>query len=577
MTSNELRQKFLDFFKSKAHKILPSASLIPENDPTVLFTTAGMHPLVPYLLGEKHPMGKRLANAQKCLRTDDIDEVGDETHLTFFEMMGNWSLGDYWKEEAIKWSWEFLTSKKWLGLAKDKLAVSVFAGDQDAPRDNEAAKIWQSLAVSKDRIAYLPKSENWWGPAGKTGPCGPDTEMFYWTGDKKAPAEFDPEDKNWVEIWNNVFMQYEKKLKMQNAELKNNKEEYEYTKLQQRNVDTGMGLERVTAILNNKKSVYEIDAFVPIINELKLLNPDLKEREMRIIADHIRASVFIMADRIEPSNIGHGYVLRRLIRKAMRYARDLVPLAKKIMNIYGDIYPEVNNAEIIKTLKQERDKFAAALEIGLGALKALASKKISGRQAFDIYQTYGLPLEIMQDEVKVNEKEFKKALEEHQGVSRKGAEKKFKAGLADHKEETVKLHTATHLLLSALREVLGVHVKQAGSNITPERLRFDFTHNQKLDSEQIEKIEEIVNQKIKSGLQITCCEMLLEEAEQRGALATFRGRYPDKVKVYTIGDKVSCEICAGPHIKNTSELGKFKIIKEESSSAGVRRIKAVLE
>ena len=564
MKASELKKKYFEFFKEKQHALISSASLIPENDPTVLFTTAGMHPLVPYLLGEPHPMGKRLVNAQKCLRTDDIDEVGDKTHLTFFEMLGNWSLGDYWKAEAIAWSLEFLTSKKWLGLSKEKLAVSVFEGDEDAPRDDEAAKIWLNLGISKDRIAYLPKSENWWGPAGETGPCGPDTEMFYWTRDKKPPKKFDPENENWVEIWNNVFMQYNKKAGGT------------FEPLKQQNVDTGMGLERTVAILNGRDSVYETDAFAPIMNKIKNQEPDIEEREMRIAADHVRASVFIMADGIMPSNVGQGYVLRRLIRKAMRYAKDLVPLVKQVIDIYKDVYPEVANSEIIESIKQEQEKFAIALEIGLGTLKALKAKKISGKQAFDIYQTYGLPLEIMQEEIKVDKAEFEKAMKAHQELSRAGAEKKFKAGLADNQEVIVRLHTATHLLLSGLREVLNKDVKQAGSNITPERLRFDFTHGEKLTEEQVEKVENFVNEKIQTDLPVTCCEMSLKEAEKKGALATFKGRYPDKVKVYTVGDKVSCEICAGPHVENTKELGKFKIIKQESSSAGVRRVKAIL-
>ena len=567
MTSSKLRQKYLEFFKSKGHAILPSSSLVPENDPTVLFTTAGMHPLVPYLMGEKHPMGNRLVNSQKCIRTQDIEEVGDATHFTFFEMLGNWSLGDYFKKESLTWSLEFLTCQEWLGLEKEKLAVSVFKGDKDAPRDEEAAKIWQKLGISKKRIAYLPKSENWWGPAGQTGPCGPDSEIFYWTGDKKAPNKFDFKNEKWVEIWNNVFMQYNKKT------------DNTFELLKQKNVDTGFGLERVTAILNNKKSAYETDLFEPIINRIKKQELRIKNREIRIIADHVKASVFIIAEGIEPSNVQQGYVLRRLIRIAMRYCSNLVPLAQEVQKIYKDIYPEVNNPEILKIIKSEQDKFNKTLDHGMQKLNSLKrkNKKITGKQAFDMYQTYGLPLDIMKDEIQVNQKEFEKAMKAHQKMSRAGAEKKFKAGLADNSDQTIKLHTATHLLLAALREVLGNNVKQAGSNITPERLRFDFTYPEKLGETTLEKVQSIVNREIQAKLPVTCTETTLQKAEKQGALATFKGKYPDKVRVYTIGEKDSCEICAGPHVKNTSELGKFKIIKQESSSAGVRRIKAILE
>ena len=517
MTSQELKTKYLEFFKSKNHAIIPSASLVPENDPTVLFTTAGMHPLVPYLLGEKHPMGNRLVNCQKCIRVDDIEEVGDESHLTFFNMLGNWSLGDYWKQEAIAWALEFLTQK--LEIRKSELEITCFAGDKNAPRDDEAAEIWRKLGINK--IKFLPKKDNWWGPAGQTGPCGPDSEIF-WKG---------------IEIWNLVFMQY------------NKNSQGEYKPLEQKNIDTGMGFARVTALLNNKNSVFETDLFYP----------GIKTREQRIVADHVRAAVFAISDGAEPSNLDRGYIVRKLIRRAMRYEKNIAQIAKNF----------TQENKILQILQTEQKKFQKTLERGL---KEIVKNK-KNRTAFEFYQSYGLPLEVIQEYMKVNKQDFEKKLKQHQEASKS---KKFKAGLQDHQEQTVKLHTATHLLLSALRQILDKNIKQAGSNITPERLRFDFTWPDKLTPEQIKQVENLVNQKIQENLPITCCEMELKKAEKTGALATFKGRYPDIVRVYTVGDKISCEICAGPHVKNTRELGKFKITKQESSSAGVRRIRGVL-
>ncbi len=607
MTAQELRKKYFDFFTEKGHKIIPSAPLIPENDPTVLFTTAGMHPLVPFLLGERHPAGKRLVSVQKCIRTADIDEVGDGTHLTFFEMLGNWSLGDYFKKEAIEWSWEFLTSKKWLGLEKEKLAVSVFAGDKDAPFDEEAHDLWKNFVVSEKRIAKLPKKNNWWGPAGETGPCGPDSEMFYWVGQTEAPEEFNPDDGQWVEIWNDVFMQY------------NKTKTGEYETLKQKNVDTGMGLERTLAILNNEPSVYETELFKGIVlaieklasleqsessfdrlynagsavsqelNNLKVRAE--KNRPIRIIADHIKAAVFMLAEGLEPSNTERGYVLRRLIRRAVRYGRLLginhafaFQVAKPVFAIYQDVYPEVfkNKDFIEEQLVREEEKFSKTLEQGLKELKRLesGSSNISGRQGFDLYQSYGLPKEmIMEESEKISEnfeKEFKEAMHEHQELSRTASAGMFKAGLADHSEIAVKYHTATHLLQQALRDVLGQEVAQKGSNINAERLRFDFSYNQKMTAEQIKKTEDLVNEKIKEGLEVKMEEMNLAEAKKSGAIGLFAEKYGDLVKVYSIGN-YSKEICGGPHVQNTKDLGHFKILKEEAVSQGVRRIKAVLE
>ena len=584
MDSKELREKFLDFFKGKGHTIIPSASLIPENDPTVLFTTAGMHPLVPFLLGEKHPAGSKLANVQVCIRTADIDEVGDEVHHTFFEMLGNWSLGDYWKKEAIEWSYEFLTDKKWLGLERDKLAISVFTGDDDAKRDDESVKIWKNLKIPEKRLAYLPKKDNWWGPAGKVGPCGPDTEMFYWVGKESVPSEFDPKDKKWVEIWNDVFMQYFKNM------------DGRYEPLSQKNVDTGMGLERMLSAINGFSDDYKTDIFLPIIEEIEKLSVKKYEdnkKEFRIIADHIKAAAFIIGDKrgVEPSNLGQGYVVRRLIRRAIRYGKILnlpeyffVPLIKKVIEIYGEAYPEIKRKEndIITIVQREEEKFEKTLEEGLKQFE-------KGLDAFELYTTYGFPLELTMELAKEKRKtidveEFNKKFKEHQELSRTASAGMFKGGLADAGMQATKYHTATHLLLAALRRVLGDHVYQRGSNINAERLRFDFSHPQKMTAEEIKEVEDIVNQKIKEDLEVICKEMSLEEAKGKGVMGVFENKYGERVKVYTIGNSstssepsFSREICGGPHVKKTSELGKFKIIKEESSAAGVRRIRAILE
>jgi len=588
----DLINEYIEFFKKKAHKHIPSSSLIPENDPTVLFTTAGMHPLVPYLIGQPHPLKtKRLVNVQKCIRTQDIDEVGDPFHHTFFEMLGNWSLGDYFKKEAISFSFEFLTSV--LKIPKENLAVSCFKGDSDAPKDSESAEIWQSLGIPKPRIQFLPKKDNWWGPAGATGPCGPDTEMFYWSSSKKAPKSFNSEDKNWVEIWNDVFMQY------------NKDKQGSYLPLSQQNVDTGMGVERTLAVLNNLDDNYQTSIFKPIIEEIESLSKKKygKNKEetkaMRIIADHIRASTFILGDEraIAPSNLGQGYVLRRLIRRAIRYGRILgiqSPFVSKISKATLPIYPDYqelhrNHKFIQEQLDEEESRFSKTLEIGLKKFKDLSSDKlITGKEAFLLFQSYGFPIEMTQelaDEkgIPIDLEEYNQEFEKHQDLSRTASAGMFKSGLADNSEQTRKLHTATHLLNEALRIVLGKEVKQKGSNITPERLRFDFNFPRKLSQEEIEKTESLVNQKIKEALPMEREEIPLDEAVSSGAQAEFGAKYPEMVSIYTIIDKknprgfFSKEICTGPHVSNTKELGHFRIIKEESVAAGIRRIKAVVD
>ena len=589
ITRRELIKRYLEFFKSKNHKIIPSSSLVPENDPTVLFTTAGMHPLVPYLLGQKHPLGKRIVNVQKCIRTTDIEEVGDKIHHTFFEMLGNWSLGDYFKEEAIKWSYQFLTEI--LKIEKEKLAASCFAGDKDSPKDTESYNIWISLGIRKERIAFLSKKDNWWGPAGKTGPCGPDTEMFFWTGKDKAPKNFDPNNNQWVEIWNDVFMQY------------NKTEKGEYIPLKQKNVDTGMGVERTLAILNNLEDNYLTETFLPLIKKIEEISDKKynsnKEttKAMRIISDHVKASVFIISDGILPSNTERGYVLRRLIRRAIRYAKEigikksLCDIAIPIFEIYKD-YSELKNnkRKILNVLKEEEEKFNKTLQKGLNIFhKIIKDKKIiSGKDAFLLYQSYGFPLEMTKElakekKIKVNTQEFNKELKKHQELSQTTSAGKFKSGLADQSTNTKKLHTATHLLNEALRHVLKKDITQKGSNINPERLRFDFNFSRKLTNEEIKKIENLVNTKIRENLTIKFNEMDLNTALASGSQSEFGAKYPEKVHVYTIIDSkdkkgwFSKEICAGPHVKNTGEIGKFKIIKEESVAAGVRRIKAIIE
>jgi len=589
MNTIELKQKYLDFFKSKGHAIISSAPLIPENDPTVLFTTAGMHPLVPFLMGEKHPLGQRVTDVQKCIRTQDIDEVGDNTHTTFFEMLGNWSFGDYFKQEAIEWSFEFLT--KVLGLSLNRLAFTCFAGDNDAPKDEEAANIWKGLGVSNDRIAFLPKKDNWWGPAGETGPCGPDSEMFYWApNDLPAPKVFDSNDKNWVEIWNDVFMQYEKT------------KDGRFIPLVQRNVDTGLGVERVTMVLQGKTSIFEIDSFVPIMKKIRELvcikESEVTVKSFRIIADHMRAAVFILGDErgVVPSNVDQGYILRRYIRRVLRHLRLLeldlsrvdatVEIAKVIIEVHKKDYPILNEKRdfIFNELKAEEDKFQVTLDKGLREFNKMVDKdnQITGVEAFLLFQSYGFPLEMVQElaverGVLVDVTGFNIEFEKHQELSRIGAEKKFKGGLSESSDVTKKLHTATHLLGEALRRVLNNNsIKQKGSNITPERLRFDFNLNRKVTAEELKKVEDMVNSVIAKSIDVEKDEMTFEEALNKGAQAEFTAKYDEKVFVYKIGD-FSIEVCGGPHVANTSELRHFRIKKEESSSAGVRRIKAVVE
>ena len=589
MNAAELRRLYIDFFKAHGHAEIKSAPLIPENDPTCLFTTAGMHPLVPYLLGEKHPAGKRLVDVQKCLRTGDIDEVGDPFHMTFFEMLGNWSLGDYFKKEAIAMSFEFLTTK--LGFKPENIKVTCFEGDENAPRDTEAAEIWMSLGIPEKNIYFLGKEDNWWGPAGQTGPCGPDTEIFVPVDKPDCGPDCGPACGcgKWVEIWNNVFMQYNKTA------------DGKFVPLEHPNVDTGMGVERVTAFMQGVKSAYETELFSGIFKKIQEISgnasADCSNRSARIVAEHLRASTFLIGDGVKPSNVDQGYVLRRLIRRAIREARKLgitemftAKVADVVISEYGPFYPELQEqAETIRAeLTREEEQFGKTLENGTKEFLKLIerfpanieNKVISGRKAFNLYETYGFPLELTQEMAKehgftVDEKGFNEAYQKHQEQSRAGAEQKFNGGLADHSEQTTKYHTATHLLHKALRLVLGDHVAQAGSNLTAERLRFDFTHPDKMTPEQIAEVEKIVNEQIQRDLPVICEEVPLEEAKNRGAIGLFEHKYGDVVKLYTIGD-FSMEICGGPHVQHTAQLGKFKIQKEESSSRGVRRIKAIL-
>jgi len=592
MTSKELRQLYLDFFVSKGHSVIPSASLIPENDPTVLFTTAGMHPLVPYLMGASHPEGKRLVNVQKCVRTGDIDAVGDPSHCTFFEMLGNWSLGDYFKKESIAYSWEFLTGKEWLGIDPDLLYFTCFEGNENAPRDTVAHDRWVSMGVDPSHIVYLPKEHNWWGPAGQTGPCGPDTEIFYDTG--KAPCG--PDCKagcdcgKYLEIWNNVFMEYNKTA------------EGAFEPLAQKNVDTGMGLDRTVATLQGVESVYDTDAFSGIIESISRLSgkrcdeDEATTRMFRIIADHIRCATFMLGDQrgITPSNVDQGYILRRLIRRSIRFAMQLgIPdgslgsVAEAVIAQYGDFYRELSEChdKILDELAKEEQRFEHTLKKGMREferlLPTLEGRVIDGVSAFHLYDTYGFPIELTcelaaERELKVDLDGFAKAFKAHQKLSHAGAEQRFAGGLADHTEETARLHTATHLLQAALRHVLDDDsVAQRGSNITAERLRFDFSFPRKLTPEELKAVEAFVNDAIEKDIPVTCAEMTVDEAKAGGAIGLFANKYGSKVKVYTV-DGVSCEICGGPHAEHTGELGRFKIKKEEASSAGVRRIKAVL-
>lgn len=592
ITSSELRQKYLDFFKERGHAVIPSASIIPNNDPTVLFTTAGMHPLVPYLMGQKHPEGTRLTDVQKCIRTGDIDEVGDASHLTFFEMLGNWSLGDYFKKEAIAWSYEFLTSPKYLGLDPDKLAFTVFEGDSDAPRDEESAELWKAQGVKEDHIFYLPKKHNWWGPAGQTGPCGPDTEMFIITDKEPCGEDCSPACScgRYLEIWNDVFMQYHK-----NAD-------GTFDPLQQKNVDTGMGLERTLCVLTGKDNVYETEIFseqLAKISELcgkKYGESEQVTRAFRIIADHIRTATFILGDDlgVSPSNVDQGYVLRRLIRRAVRFGRKLdMPenftpaIAQVVIEKYKNVYPELerNKDFVLEQLRLEEERFAKTLEQGTKEFEKLVDKlkisgTLSGRLAFRLYDTFGFPIEMTQELAKENGLTvdidgFNAAFKKHQELSKAGSEQKFKGGLADHSEETTKLHTATHLLHAALRKVLGDEVAQKGSNITAERLRFDFSFHRKMEPEEIAEVQRLVNEAIERKMPITMEEMSVEDARNSGAIGLFGDKYGERVKVYTMGD-FSKEICGGPHASNTGDLVAFKIQKEQSSSAGVRRIKAII-
>ena len=645
-SANELRSLFLRFFEEKGHARIPSASVIPENDPTVLFTTAGMHPLVPYLMGEKHPMGTRLTDVQKCIRTGDIDEVGDPSHLTFFEMLGNWSLGDYFKKEMIPWSWEFLTSPDWLGLDPDKLAFTVFEGDADCPRDEEAANLWRAQGVKDENLFYLPKKHNWWGPAGITGPCGPDTEMFIIRDQPPCGPNCSPacDCGRYLEIWNDVFMQYEKQA------------DGTFIPLKQKNVDTGMGLERTYCVLMGAKTVYETEIFARIIGRIEELSgakygqDEETTRAIRIISDHMRTATFIIGDDrgVTPSNVDQGYVLRRLIRRAVRHGMKLgmpagftCEIAGVIIDQYKAVYPELerNGAHILEQLKLEEERFQRTLKKGQAefekvygnmmrkkdaftALKADRANPdavaaalrqlppspenlpviekvkagtiddaaidallkgcavMDGRSAFKLYDTYGFPVEITcemaaEKGIAVDVDGFNERFKKHQENSHAGAEQRFKGGLADHSEQTARLHTATHLLHAALRKVLGPEVAQKGSNITAERLRFDFSFGRKMTDEEKKEVERLVNAYIQAAAPITCEEMTVAEAKAQGAIGLFESKYGERVKVYTMGE-FSKEICGGPHASNTGDLKSFKIKKEEASSAGVRRIKATI-
>ena len=582
MKAIEIRNKYLNFFKEHGHAVIPSASLIPENDPSVLFTTAGMQPLVPYLLGEKHPDGKRLTDYQKCVRTNDIDEVGDNRHLTFFEMLGNWSLGDYFKEESIQMSFDFLTKE--LGIPVEKLSVTCFAGDEDCPRDVLSAECWKKAGILDGHIYFYGKDDNWW-IAGEEGPCGPDTEMFYDTGKPACGPDCQPscDCGKYVEIWNNVFMEY---FKDKNG----------YSKLKQKNVDTGLGLERMTMLLQGKKTPFDTELFAPIMNKLEELQKEDIIESRRIIAEHLRSSMMIISDGGRPSNIDRGYVLRRLIRRMIRHMNKLQIDLNELSNLIElnvetlkEMYPDLEkNKETIKSvINEEKDKFVKTLAHGerefqkeIKKVQEQGKTEIDGQVVFKLYDTYGFPPEVTKDLAQENNmtidmKKFDELFKAHQEKSRMGSTQKFKGGLADQNEKTIAYHTATHLLHQALKTVLGDHVKQSGSNITEERLRFDFTHPQKMTKEEIQKVEDLVNEQIKRDLPVTCEEMSYEDAKRAGAIGLFTDKYGDKVKVYTIGD-FSKEICGGPHVTHTGDMGTFKIKKEESSSAGVRRIKAVL-
>lgn len=587
LSTAQLREEYLNFFKGKGHAVIPSASLIPDNDPTVLFTTAGMHPLVPYLMGEKHPSGTRLTNVQKCVRTGDIDEVGDATHCTFFEMLGNWSLGDYFKKESIEYSFEFLTKN--LAIPTEKLAISVFSGDEDCPRDDFSAACWEKLGIAKQNIFYLPKKNNWWGPAGVTGPCGPDTEIFIIREQEKCGEDCSPacDCGRYVEIWNNVFMEYDKQA------------DGTFAPLAQKNVDTGMGLERTVAMLNDYETVYDIDTIKPIIDLIKQKSNKGEQnlRAMRIIADHIRTATFMLGDErgIAPSNVDQGYILRRLIRRAVRFVRllemdneVLEEISKIYIDLYSPYYTELKeNAEkIIQQLNLEIEKFNKTLVTGLKEfeklLKYIQNNRMSGKAAFRLYDTFGFPIEMTleladDNNISVDVEGFERAFKEHQEKSHAGAEQKFKGGLADNGAATARLHTATHILNASLKKVLkDENIQQKGSNITAERLRFDFNFDRPMTAEEIKAVEDDVNAVIKSDISIVCEELTLEQAREQGAIGVFSDKYDTMVKVYSI-EGHSKEMCGGPHAERTGELGKFVIVKEQSSSSGIRRIKAVLQ
>ena len=582
-----IRDKYIEFFVSKGHKQIPSAPVVPENDPSVLFNTAGMQPLVPYLMGESHPYGTRLCDYQKCIRTNDLDEVGDVTHHTFFEMLGNWSLGDYFKKESITWSFELLT--KHLNIPVEKLSVTVFKGNDIVPADNESADLWKSLGISENKIAFLGEDDNWWPNMELTGPCGPDTEIFYWRSDEEVPSKFDPENDNWVEIWNNVFMQY------------NHKPDGTFEPLKKKNVDTGMGLERITAVLEGVNDNYESSIWKGTIKKIEEISGKSyygNEKAFRIIADHIKAAVFISSDPagIKPSNTDQGYILRRLIRRAIRYAKMIdidinsnweSEIAKNIIDEYKKYYSELSTNEniVMEVLKNEKIKFNRTIEKGLREfekiVKNLNENEINKDLAFKLYDTYGFPIELTLELAKergltVDEKGFYEKFKAHQELSRTASAGKFKGGLAGNSEIETKYHTATHLLNAALKVVINKDAHQKGSNITDERMRFDFSCDHKLTDEEKKAVEDLVNKWIDEGLPVTKKEMSKEEAIKSGAECMFIEKYPDIVTVYSIGD-VSKELCGGPHVNNTSELGHFKIKKEEASSAGVRRIKAILE
>ncbi len=591
MNAYRLRNLFLGYFQARDHAIIGSASLVPEGDPSVLFTTAGMHPLAPYLLGQPHPAGKRLASCQKCLRTNDILEVGDATHLTFFEMLGNWSLGDYWKPESIAYSYDFLTN--YMGLEADRLAVTCFAGDEVAPRDEEAAEIWRTLGIPAARITYLPKADNWWGPAGTTGPCGPDTEIFY-DMQPHGPADETPatHPQRFWEVWNNVFMQYDQATDGQ------------MTRLQAHNVDTGLGLERALAIVQGVASPYETDLFLPVIEAIHTLTtrhavgaqPHPQPFAVRVIADHVRAATFVLAEGIRPGNVDQPYVARRLIRRAIRYGwtigiagHFLADLANIVIATFADTYPELEaqGEQIVTALDEEETRFQRTLARGERAsAKVIAEcrdqgvETLPGAEIFHLYETYGFPAELTQElaaqqGLGVDMDGFQAAFTQHQAESQQGAAGRFRGGMAERRPETVRLHTATHLLHAALRQVLGSHVAQRGSNITPERLRFDFSHNAKLTDDELQAVEALVNAQIADNLPVQWAEMPIDEAQRSGAIGLFGERYGEQVKVYSIGN-FSKEICGGPHVEQTSELGHFRILKEEAVGAGVRRIRAVL-